>query len=236
MAVGTLPILLIGLGIKLFWAQGYEQSPLRSVPSIAIVSIVMALLLALAERNGVRRKNLSDVSGRDGLVVGLAQALALIPGVSRSGSTLTAALFDGWQRADAARFSFLLGIPAITIAGLVELRMLWPRPLALPPAVACRNRFSGGGVVAGDRLVVEVPAATALDLCGLPAAVWDAAAGLVGVYGAHRKQMRPACGMSHPPGLQSQLWIQPAVAANRSRRWWRQLRRDRLGRAGFRAG
>ena len=122
MAVGTLPILLIGLGIKLFWAQGYEQSPLRSVPSIAIVSIVMALLLALAERNGVRRKNLSDVSGRDGLVVGLAQALALIPGVSRSGSTLTAALFDGWQRADAARFSFLLGIPAITIAGLVELK------------------------------------------------------------------------------------------------------------------
>jgi undecaprenyl-diphosphatase len=122
MAVGTLPILLIGLGIKLFWAQGYEQSPLRSVPSIAIVSIVMALLLALAERNGVRRKTLSDVSGRDGLVVGLAQALALIPGVSRSGSTLTAALFDGWQRADAARFSFLLGIPAITIAGLVELK------------------------------------------------------------------------------------------------------------------
>ena len=122
MAVGTLPILLIGLGIKLFWAQGYEQSPLRSVPSIAIVSIVMALLLALAERNGVRRKKLSDVSGRDGRVVGLAQALAVIPGVSRSGSTLTAALFDGWQRADAARFSFLLGIPAITIAGLVELK------------------------------------------------------------------------------------------------------------------
>ena len=89
MAVGTLPILLIGLGIKLFWAQGYEQSPLRSVPSIAIVSIVMALLLALAERNGMRRKKLSDVSGRDGLVLGLAQALALIPGVSRSGSTLT---------------------------------------------------------------------------------------------------------------------------------------------------
>ena len=122
MAVGTLPILVVGLGIKFFWAQGYEQSPLRSVLSIAIVSIVMALLLALAERAGTRRKQLQDVSGRDGLVVGVAQALALIPGVSRSGSTLTAALFDGWQRADAARFSFLLGIPAITIAGLVELK------------------------------------------------------------------------------------------------------------------
>jgi len=122
MALGTLPILVIGLGIKFFWAQGYEQSPLRSIPSIASVSIVMALLLALAERVGARRKPLPSVSGRDGLVVGLAQALALLPGVSRSGSTLTAALFDGWQRADAARFSFLLGIPAITIAGLVELK------------------------------------------------------------------------------------------------------------------
>ncbi|MFO0138006.1 MAG: undecaprenyl-diphosphate phosphatase, partial [Cyanobacteriota bacterium] len=50
------------------------------------------------------------------------QALALVPGVSRSGSTLTASLFDGWQRPDAARFSFLLGIPAITLAGLVELK------------------------------------------------------------------------------------------------------------------
>ena len=122
MAVGTLPILAVGLAIKLFWDEGYETSPLRSVPSIAVVSIVMAVLLAVAERMGPRRKQLPDVSGRDGLVVGLAQVLALIPGVSRSGSTLTASLLDGWQRADAARFSFLLGIPAITIAGIVELK------------------------------------------------------------------------------------------------------------------
>ena len=122
MGLGTLPILAVGLLIKLFWAEGYENSPLRSIPAIAIVSIVMALLLALAERFGPRRKQLEDVSGRDGLVVGLSQVLALIPGVSRSGSTLTASLFDGWQRADAARFSFLLGVPAITIAGLVELK------------------------------------------------------------------------------------------------------------------
>ncbi len=99
-AIGTMPILLAGMAIKLFW-PGYEASSIRSLPSIAVVSIVMALLLALAE---------------------LAQALALIPGVSRSGSTLTASLFDGWQRQDAARFCFLLGIPAITLAGLVELK------------------------------------------------------------------------------------------------------------------
>ena len=121
MVVGTIPILLVGLLIKLFWSEGYETSPLRSVPFIAMVSIVMALLLALAERLGPRQKKVADVSGRDGLIVGLAQMLALIPGVSRSGSTLTASLFDGWQRADAARFSFLLGVPAISIAGIVEL-------------------------------------------------------------------------------------------------------------------
>jgi undecaprenyl-diphosphatase len=122
MVIGTLPILMLGLGLKVFWHADYASSPLRSVPSIAIVSIVMAMFLALAECFGPRLKQLEGVVGRDGLVVGLAQALALIPGVSRSGSTLTASLFDGWKRADAARFSFLLGIPAILIAGLVELK------------------------------------------------------------------------------------------------------------------
>ena len=122
MVIGTLPILVLGLGIKIFWHAGYASSPLRSVPSIAVVSIVMALFLALAECFGPRLKQLEGVTSRDGFVVGLAQALAVIPGVSRSGSTLTASLFDGWKRADAARFSFLLGIPAISIAGLVELK------------------------------------------------------------------------------------------------------------------
>lgn len=129
MAIGTLPILFAGLAIKLYW-PGYETSPLRSVPAIAGVSILMALLLALAERLGPRSKQLNQVQGRDGLVVGLAQVLALIPGVSRSGSTLTASLFDSWKRPDAARFSFLLGIPAITIAGLVELKDAFTEPSA----------------------------------------------------------------------------------------------------------
>jgi len=128
-ALGTIPIVVAGLGIKLF-VPDFDQSPLRSLPSIAVVSIVMALLLALAERIGSRRRLLQQVTVRDGLLVGLAQALALIPGVSRSGSTLTASLFDGWNRADAARFSFLLGIPAITLAGLVELKEAFSQPLA----------------------------------------------------------------------------------------------------------
>ena len=119
--LGTLPIVLAGLAMKRF-VPDYDNSILRSLSSIAIVSIVMALLLALAELVGVRRRALDDVQPRDGLLVGVAQALALVPGVSRSGSTLTASLFDGWQRSSAARFSFLLGIPAITLAGLVEMK------------------------------------------------------------------------------------------------------------------
>jgi undecaprenyl-diphosphatase len=127
--LGTVPIVLAGLAIKLF-VQDFDQSPLRSLTSIGVVSVVMALVLALAEQLGRRRRVLADVRCRDGVLVGLAQALALIPGVSRSGSTLTASLFDGWRRADAARFSFLLGIPAITLAGLVELKDAFSEPVA----------------------------------------------------------------------------------------------------------
>ncbi|MCP9851051.1 undecaprenyl-diphosphate phosphatase [Cyanobium sp. Morenito 9A2] len=128
-AIGTLPILVAAAVIKSL-VPDFDHSPLRSISSIAIASIVMAVLLALAERFGSRLKRISQVRGGDGLLVGLAQALALIPGVSRSGSTLTASLFDGWRRQDAARFSFLLGIPAITLAGLVELKSALSEPLA----------------------------------------------------------------------------------------------------------
>jgi undecaprenyl-diphosphatase len=132
MAIGTLPIVMAGLAIKTLW-PAYEQSPLRGITSIALVSIVMALLLALAERVGQRRRDLPQVRPLDGLLVGLAQALAIIPGVSRSGSTLTASLFDGWKRPAAARFSFLLGIPAITLAGLVELKSAFSSGASLGP-------------------------------------------------------------------------------------------------------
>ena len=130
--LGTVPIVLAGLAIKRL-VPDFDHSPLRSLHSIGIVSIVMALLLALAEQLGRRRRQLDDVHIRDGVLVGLAQALAVIPGVSRSGSTLTASLFDGWRRADAARFSFLLGIPAISLAGLVELKDAFSEPAAAGP-------------------------------------------------------------------------------------------------------
>ncbi len=118
--LGTVPIMAIGLLIKLF-VPGYDESIVRSIGSIAVMSIVMATLLGIAELVGRRKRDFSKLGLNDGLVIGLAQALALIPGVSRSGSTLTAGLFTGLKRETAARFSFLLGMPAILITGLVEL-------------------------------------------------------------------------------------------------------------------
>lgn len=121
--VGTIPIIILGVLLKVFEPAFYETT-LRSMPSIAIVSIVMALLLALAESVGNHKRNFKDLTVKDGIIVGLAQALAIIPGVSRSGSTMTAGLFNNLDRSTAARFSFLLGIPAILISGLVELQEL----------------------------------------------------------------------------------------------------------------
>ncbi|AFY41437.1 undecaprenyl-diphosphate phosphatase [Nostoc sp. PCC 7107] len=120
-ALGTLPIVFFGLLIKRF-IPDYDNSPIRSIGAIAIASIVMSILLGIAEKLGKRQRDFEQLTMNDGLLMGLAQSLALIPGVSRSGSTLTAGLFMTLQRETAARFSFLLGIPAITLAGLVELK------------------------------------------------------------------------------------------------------------------
>jgi undecaprenyl-diphosphatase len=97
---------------------------------IGIASICMSLLLGLAEKSARHRRKFNEITVADGIVVGIAQAFALIPGVSRSGATLTAALFCGMERETAARFSFLLGLPAITLAGLFELRVLFKAGLS----------------------------------------------------------------------------------------------------------
>lgn len=86
----------------------------------AVLLVCLGVALWLAERVGRRSRSLSDLGLRDGILVGVAQALALLPGVSRSGSTITAGLFLDFQRAAAARFSFILGIPAIVGAGMLE--------------------------------------------------------------------------------------------------------------------
>ncbi len=119
--IGTIPIVIFGLMMKLF-VKDLDNSGFRSMTTIAIASIVMALLLALSEKLSQHKRDFEELSTKDGILMGFAQSLALIPGVSRSGSTITAGLFLNLQRATAARFSFLLGIPAITLAGLVELK------------------------------------------------------------------------------------------------------------------
>jgi undecaprenyl-diphosphatase len=123
LALGSLPLIFAGLVLTIFEPAIYE-TVFRSMPSIAIVSIVMASLLALSEYVGTQKRNFDELTTKDGILIGFAQALAIIPGVSRSGSTMTASLFNNIDRASAARFSFLLGIPAITAAGLVGLKDL----------------------------------------------------------------------------------------------------------------
>ncbi|MCI0466925.1 MAG: undecaprenyl-diphosphate phosphatase [Beijerinckiaceae bacterium] len=115
----TLPI--VAAGILLAPVLNACQSPLRSLTVIAIACVVMSGLLALAEIYSRHKRTLDHVTLKDAMIIGLAQVGALIPGVSRSGSTLTAALFRDLKREEAARFSFLLGVPAIAGAGIKEM-------------------------------------------------------------------------------------------------------------------
>jgi len=118
-ALATIPIVFFG--VLLSPVLNACNSPLRGLVVIGLASLVMAGLLALAERFSNHLRTMDHVTLKDALIVGLAQAGALIPGISRSGSTLTAALFLNLDREEAARFSFLLGVPAIALAGLKEL-------------------------------------------------------------------------------------------------------------------
>jgi undecaprenyl-diphosphatase len=115
--LATIPIGIFGLIFK-----DQIESGGRDLYLIGIALIVLGLALLLAEEVGTRRRGMDEVGARDGFVVGLAQALALVPGVSRSGATISAGLFLGFDRPSAARFSFLLSVPAVVLSGLYELR------------------------------------------------------------------------------------------------------------------
>ncbi len=114
--LATIPIGVFGLIFK-----DEIESGGRDLYLIGTALIVFGLVLLVAEEVGTRRRGMDDVNARDGFVVGLAQALALIPGVSRSGATISAGLFLGFNRPSAARFSFLLSVPAVVLSGLFEL-------------------------------------------------------------------------------------------------------------------
>ena len=116
--IGSIPIGTVGLYFK----KVIEGPDTKNLWIIATMMIAVAVLLTLAELVGSQRKELRDFGLVDSLAVGFAQVLALIPGASRSGSTIMGGLFAGQKREAAARFSFLLMIPAITASGLLELK------------------------------------------------------------------------------------------------------------------
>jgi undecaprenyl-diphosphatase len=115
--LGTIPIGIFGLAFKHQIEHGA-----RSLYLIGTVLIVFGFVMLAAERYGTRRRELASMTPADGAFVGVAQALALVPGVSRSGATISAGLFRGLTREAAARYSFLLSTPAIVLAALFELK------------------------------------------------------------------------------------------------------------------
>ena len=138
--LGTIPISILGFAFR-----DTIEGGARSLYLIGTTLIVLGLVLLVAEKVGTRDRSMDDVEAKDGFAVGMAQAMALVPGVSRSGATITAGLFLGLDRAAAARFSFLLSVPAVVLSGLFEMR-----------------DFVGGGDGAGDTGLAALLVATAL--------------------------------------------------------------------------
>ena len=117
--IGTFPIILLGGIIKLFVPYFFDDI-LRSNLSIALISLIMAIFMYKADATKKGFINLKNHNFFDSFLIGFSQAFAIFPGVSRSGVTISAALISGWERGDAAKYSFLLGIPAISITAIVE--------------------------------------------------------------------------------------------------------------------
>ncbi|RGP42054.1 Undecaprenyl-diphosphate phosphatase [Altererythrobacter insulae] len=151
--LGTIPAVAFGLSIKLGLFNGFAESvfgieivdddlmsSIRFTDLIAFNLIAYGILLGVADWVGKEVKQFEDMTWRDGLIVGIAQALAIIPGTSRSGVTMTAARFLGYKRVEAARFSFLLSIPAVAGAGVL-----------IVPEI-----FEAGATLAWDALVAGV--------------------------------------------------------------------------------
>lgn len=121
--IGSVPIVVLGL---LF--QDQIETVLRSMWVVAIMLILFGILLGIADYVGAKRRRLDDLTYPHGILFGLAQALALVPGVSRSGGTITMGLFLGYERAAAARYAFLLAIPAVFGSGFFQLFKSWDEP------------------------------------------------------------------------------------------------------------
>jgi undecaprenyl-diphosphatase len=142
--VGTIPIGVFGLIFK-----DQIRTAARNLWLVATVLVVFAIILGIAERVGPKVRKLDQFTLKDGIVMGFAQAMALIPGVSRSGGTLTAGLLLNLTREAATRYSFLLAIPAVVLSGLFELENVF-------------NPEQGGAAPTGPQMVVATVIAFAL--------------------------------------------------------------------------
>lgn len=138
LALGTLPIVFFG-----FIFKDQIETVARDLYLIGTTLIVLGLVLGLSDRLAKHKRDMDQITPRDAAIIGFAQALALVPGVSRSGSTLTAGLALGLKRAEAARFSFLLSVPAVVLSGLFELRKAFDGEWA-------------AGIGAGDVIVATI--------------------------------------------------------------------------------
>ena len=117
--IGTAPIIILGFSFKFFSPYFFDKT-LRSNLSIALVSFLMVIFMYIADNSKKGHVNLKNHNFSKSFLIGLSQAFAIVPGVSRSGVTISTALVSGWERGDAAKFSFLLGIPAISSAAIFE--------------------------------------------------------------------------------------------------------------------
>jgi undecaprenyl-diphosphatase len=115
--LGTIPIAVLGLAFK-----DHIEDEFRTLELVGSALIVFSFVMLRSEAVSKRDRDLSQLNRRDGIVIGCAQALALVPGVSRSGATISAGLFLNFDRTTAARYSFLLSVPAVVLSGLFELR------------------------------------------------------------------------------------------------------------------
>lgn len=143
--IGTLPIAILGLLFK-----DMIEGALRNLWITAFTLIAFAVLLGIADRYGAKARDLNRLTWRHGLLFGLAQAMALIPGVSRSGGTITAGLLMGYSREAAARYSFLLAIPAVLASGFFQLVNHWQEfraEAAMPTVIATVTAFVTGYAV-----------------------------------------------------------------------------------------
>lgn len=116
LVIATMPVAIIGLLLK----DIIEGTLTKNLYVISASLILLALILAVAEKTGKFKRGMENIKWYDALIIGLAQSLALIPGSSRSGTTITAGLFLGLKRETAARFSFLMSIPAVFASGILE--------------------------------------------------------------------------------------------------------------------